>query len=100
DGEVDIHAAVRRGGDALVEPTLHVEHGVDAERRHGCPLPDGGGDVELPLVIDAMEGRRGEVAGDGFLHRSPSTHQYASSSRAAAITLSRFGSAYASSGGE
>ena len=55
DREVDIDAAVRRGGNALVEPPLHVEHGVDAEGGDGIPLADGGGDIELSVIVDLVK---------------------------------------------
>src|SRR5204863_7091781 len=75
DREVDVEAALRRGGDALIEAAFHVDDGVDAERGDGTPLADGRRDVEAAVIVDLV--KRGGAKVD----------QYRSSSRAAARTL-------------
>src|SRR2546423_15703226 len=55
DREVDVETTFGCRGNAFVETGVHVDDRVDAELRDRRPLADRRRDVELAVVIDAVE---------------------------------------------
>ena len=55
DREVDVEAAAGDGRDALVESTLHINHGIDSVRFEDRPVLDHRRDVQRTVVIHLVQ---------------------------------------------